>query len=285
LGFHYGTNPGDPDRTIPQTGCCLYNPDVAVDAVSGQAYIGFFSLEKQGGHGLFVNAIGPDGPQGGRKLAPGSVSRGNSLPPGNRTSITGRIGTPGVFVAYGQGYPTFKTLAVWRVDSAKPQLMINADRAEHVNVAAAPEGRLWLIWEQRGTISSPRTNKAATKVGPVTKLHPPGGGTIFRLNGEGSAGPLDVIANVQAGGQALWHQQVLPRLQLTSSTRKTGTGRTITFRVLDAGDPVAGATVKAGGSTLRTAANGTATLRQVKSAPVKATASRPGYASASANVR
>jgi hypothetical protein len=258
---------------------------VAVDAVGGQAYIGFFSLEDQGGPGLFVNAIGPDGPRGGRKLAPGVVSGGDSLQPGNRTSITGRIGAPGVFVAYGQGYPTFKRVALWRVDRAKPQLLIDADRAEHVNVAPAPEGRLWLVWEQSGTILVTRTNKAATKAGPVTKLSPPGGGTIFRLNGEGSAGPLDVIANVQGGGQALWHQHALPKLQLTSSTRTTGTGRTITFRVLDAGDPVAGAIVKAGGKTLKTAANGTATLRQAKSAAVKATASRPGYASGSANIR
>ena len=76
-----------------------------------------------------------------------------------------------------------------------------------------------------------------------------------------------------------------PRLQLTSSTRKAGTGRTIIFRVLDAGDPVAGATVKAGGATLKTAANGTATLTQAKSAPVKATASKAGYVSASLTVR
>lgn len=285
LGFHYGTNPGDPDRTIPQTGCCLYTPDVAVDAVSGQAYIGFFSLEKQGGPGLFVNAIGPDGPRGGRKLAPGVVSGGNALQPGNRTSVTGRIGAPGVFAAYGQGYPTFKTLAVWRVDRAKPQLVLDAERAEHVNVAAAPDGRLWLMWGQSGTIYATRTNKAATRVGPATKLAPPGSGTIFRLNGEGSAGPLDLIANVQSGGQGLWHQQVLPVLKLTSSTRKTGTGRTIIFRVLDAGDPVAGATVKAGGTTLKTAANGAATLRQARSARAEATASKAGYVSASLSVR
>ena len=48
----------------------------------------------------------------------------------------------------------------------------------------------------------------------------------------------------------------------------------MTFRVVDAGDPVAGATVKAGGRTLRTSANGTATLRAGAGRPTQATASK-----------
>ena len=141
--------------------------------------------------------------------------------------------------------------------------MIKADGNEHANVAAAPEGRLWLMWEQNGTIHATRTNRTATRVGAVNALKPPGGGTIFRLNGEGSAGPLDLIANVNSGGQqGFWHQQVWPKLQLTASSRKAGKGRVVTFRVLDAGDPVPGALVKAGGRALRTAANGTARLTQ-----------------------
>jgi uncharacterized GH25 family protein len=59
----------------------------------------------------------------------------------------------------------------------------------------------------------------------------------------------------------------------------------ITFRVLDAGDTVSGATVKAGGRTLKTAGNGTANLRQKAAAALKATASKPGYVSASLRVR
>lgn len=285
LGFHYGVNPGDPDRTIPQSGCCLYTPDIAVDAASGQAWVAFHSNESAT-PGLFVNAIGPGGPQGGRRLAPGSIVGKSSIYPGNRASITGRIGPAGVYLFYGQGYPTYKTLALWKVDTAKPQIVIKADRNEHANVAAAPDGRLWLMWEQNGTIFAARTNKAATKVGAANVLKPPSGGTVDRLNGEGSAGPLDLIANLRAGGQqSLWHQQVWPKLTLTASTRVSGAGRTITFKVLDAGDPVAGATVKAGSKSLKTAANGQATLKQAIAAPVKATASKSGYAPASATVR
>jgi hypothetical protein len=281
LGYHYGVTGSEPDRAIPQSGCCLYTPDVAVDAVSGQAWVGFHSNETDGA-GLYVNAIGPGGPQGGRKLAQGSVVGKSSIYPGNRTSLTGRIGAGGVYLFYGQGYPTFKTLALWKVDTAKPHLVIKADRNEHANVAAAPEGRLWLMWEQNGTISAARTNRSASRVGAVNAIRPPSGATIYRLNGEGSAGPLDLIANMQAaGGQALWHQQVWPKLSLTGSR----SGAKIVFRVTDAGDAVSGATVKAGGKTLKTNASGRATLAQAPGGRVKATASKAAYAPATATIR
>ena len=52
--------------------------------------------------------------------------------------------------------------------------MIKADRNEHANVAAAPEGRLWLMWEENGTIFAARTNRSATKVGAVNASGRPG---------------------------------------------------------------------------------------------------------------
>ena len=165
LGFHYGIDPAAPDGRIPQTGCCLYTPEIAVDSASGQAWVGFHSNETDGA-GLHVNAIGPGGPQGGRRLARGSVTERGSISSGNRTSLTGRIAAGGVFLFFGQGYPTFKTLALWKVDTARPQIVIKADRNEHANVAAAPEGRLWLMWEVNGTVFAARTNRSATRVGP-----------------------------------------------------------------------------------------------------------------------
>jgi hypothetical protein len=285
LGFHFGVNPADPDGKIPQSGCCLYTPDIAVDSGSGQAWVGFHSNENAG-PGLFVNAIGPTGPQGGRKLASGSVTGKDSIYPGNRTSITGRISAAGVYLFYGQGYPTFKSLALWRVDVARPHLVITADGNEHANITAAPEGRLWLMWERNGTIYAVRTNRAATKLGAANTLKPPSGNSIFRLNGEGSAGPLDLIANIQTGStNGFWHQQVWPKLQLSAASKKAGNGRVITFQVSDTGDPVSGASVKAGGKTLKTAANGRATLRQTRAVRVKATASKAGYAPAVLTVR
>ena len=280
LGYHYGINGGDPDRAIPQSGCCLYTPEIAVDSASGQAWVGFYSNENAS-PGVFVNAIGPSGPQGGRRLAPGSVTGTSSIYPGNRTALTGRIGAGGVYLLFGQGYPTFKTLALWKVDTAKPHLVLKADRNEHANVAPAPEGRLWLMWEQNGTIFAARTNRSATRVGGVNAIRPPSGATIYRLNGEGSAGPLDLVANMSAGGQYLLHQQVWPKLQVAGKRA----GKTIVFTVTDAGDPVAAAQVKAAGKTLKTAGNGRAVLAKAPSGRVKASASKAGYAAATTTVR
>jgi hypothetical protein len=72
---------------------------------------------------------------------------------------------------------------------------------------------------------------------------------------------------------------------LSASSKKAGNGRVITFRVADAGDPVSGASVKAGGKTLKSAANGKAALRQARAVRVKATASKAGYAPAVLTVR
>jgi hypothetical protein len=277
LGFHYGVSPSDPDRTIPQSGCCLYHPDIGVDSTSGQAWIGFTSNETAS-PGVFVNAIGPGGPEGGRKLAPGSTSGKSFFQPIGRTPITGRIGAAGVFLAYGQGYPTYKSVAVWRVDGGKPQLVLKANGAKHVGIAAAPEGRLWVMWDLGGKIYATRTNRAATRAGGVSTLKPPGSGSVYELDGEGSAGPLDLIAN---DGQGLWHQQVLPKLLVSGKRAR----KSIVFSVTDAGDPVAAALVKVGGKTLKTAANGRAMLRNAPSGRVKASASKAGYAAASTTVR
>lgn len=281
IGFHYGTSPSDPDRTVPANGCCLYEPEIAVDSRTGQAYLGFFSLEKNS-EGLYAQAISPAGTQGKRWAAPGVRVGKNALNPGGRTALTGRIGAAGVFMAHGQGYPTYKTVAVSRVGAARPQIVVKADRAEHVNVATAPGGRLWLMWEQSGTIYATRTNSSAKRIGGVNAIRPPRGATIYRLSGEGSSGPLDLIANLQSGtSQALWHQQVFPKLQLSGKRA----GGKIVFTVSDAGEPVAAATVKAAGRTLKTAKNGRATLAKAPAQRVKASASKAGYAAAATAVR
>jgi hypothetical protein len=196
-------------------------PDIGVDDASGQAWVAFSSLENAS-PGLFANAIGPGGPEGGRRLAPGSTEGKSFNQAINRTPITGRIGAGGVFVAYGQGYPSHSGYALWRVDAARPQLVIRASGLRHANLAAAPEGRLWLMWELNGTVYVTRTNRAATRVGPRTTLRPPGSRQVYGLEGEGSAGPLELFAN---DSQGLWHQQVRPKLQLLAASRKVGRGR------------------------------------------------------------
>jgi hypothetical protein len=280
VGVHYGTSPSDPDIVIKADTCCFYNPDIGVDAASGQAWVAYYSNQKASG--IYAQALSKAGLQGARALVPGSVTDGQSLSPDGRTVVSGRIGAPGVFTAYGRGYPTFKSLALLKLGSAAPQIVIPGNGLKHVNLAAAPEGRLWLLWVLNDTVYATRTNRAATRVGPPTAIKAPG--TVYRLNGEGSAGPLDVIANLGASGQAFFHQQVWPKLQLSGKATKTPSGRKLTLRVTDAGDPVAGATVKVAGKTATTAANGTATITLPGKAKAAATAAKAGYTGAKARV-
>ena len=143
-----------------------------------------------------------------------------------------------------------------------------------MSIAAAPEGRLWVMWDVGGKIYATRTNHAATRVGPPSTLGPPGSKSVYGfLDGEGSSGPLDLIAN---DGQGLWHQQVWPKLQVSGKRA----GKTIVFTVADAGDPVAAAKVRVGGKNLTTAANGRAILANTPPGRVKASASKAGYTAA-----
>ena len=84
---------------------------------------------------------------------------------------------------------------------------------------------------------------------------------------------------------------MLPRLSLTvlfSRTEKKGGQllRRLSLRVTDAGDPVAGATVKVAGRTLRTAANGHVTgLFPSTGKQTGAKAAKAGYATVTTRVR
>jgi hypothetical protein len=99
-------------------------------------------------------------------------------------------------------------------DGAKaPAITIKARGAQDVNIASAPGGRLWLMWQRGGLIYVTRTNAAATKAGPVHSVKPPAKtSTIWKLSGEGSrAGVLDLLASVSTPGSlATWHTQVKP---------------------------------------------------------------------------
>ena len=77
---------------------------------------------------------------------------------------------------------------------------------------------------------------------------PPKTVQYFRLEGEGSAGPLDLFADITVDGQTKdgsYATHVQPKLSLGTSKKSGKKGATlVTVHVTDAGDPVAGAKVK-----------------------------------------
>jgi uncharacterized membrane protein len=82
------------------------------------------------------------------------------------------------------------------------------------------------------------------------------------------------------GGLATWHRQVLPGLTLKCSAKRTGA----TCRVTDAGAPVAGATVKIGAKSVKTAGSGVASFSLAKGS-YSASAAKAGYAPAKTRVK
>ena len=151
---------------------------------------------------------------------------------------------------------------------------------------SSPGGRLWIAWLRSGAINVTRTNRAGTRIEPVRVLVSPRRTTAIRqVQGEGSLGPLDLVANLDAvGGTTFWHQQILPLLSL----RVTGTAfadrsTRYVFSVTDAGDPVANASVRVGAQTLTTGLAGTVVLTTTDR-PLAAFASKTGYATGSATL-
>ena len=217
---------------------------------------------------------------------PATLPNSGAAQLGHQVAITGRIGAPGIFVAYTQGTNEFTgDPALFRVDTGKAT-KLSSRNAQKISIAAAPSGRLWVFWKEGGTVFATRSNTAATRFGAMRRIKVPGGDstTIFDLAGEASTGPLDLLALISppGGHVANFHQRVLPGLTVTTSKAKN---RSTIFRVTDAGEPVAKAIVKVtGAGSHRTGRDGSARVA-LRRGSYTGRASKPGYVSDSARVR
>jgi hypothetical protein len=273
--FHYGI--GGADFPYETRGCCVYDPDIGVDAQTGQAYLAWFSLVN-GSHGLYTQAITPSGRSGSAAYLAGSATddRNSASQPLQRTPISGRLGAPGVYVAYGPGYPSRRQVNLLRIGGSSPLVAGRGQSIENVNVSRAPEGRLWVIWSDGDAIFVVRTNKAATRVGPRVRVNrPPGAVSTFGLFGEGSPGKLDLFAQTGTATNqvGLWHTQVLPPLVIEA----TGGLRKVAVKVTDAGDPLSGVRVTVAGRSAVTNVRGVATITVKQKGNVTAKATKGGY--------
>lgn len=294
LGVHVGLNPAAADEML-QKACCAYQPALAVDASSGAVVLAWFS-DAGTQKGILVQGVAP---AGARLLAPGSASSPDADE--HRTGITARLGAPGVFVAYcagAAGSSFCRSVDLWRYGGVQPLVVARAPNAvthagRRVSAAPGPDGRIWVMWTRGHRIYASRTNRAATRPGPVVSTAPPPGmSEIWKLDGDGANGPLDLLASVDAGDGghiAAWHTQLLPPLQVRvqPSSFPADSGATIRITVTDVGDPVSNARVAVAGRSLTTDAAGRAVLTMPKrgkagSFPVRVT--KPGYAAAAARL-
>ena len=283
-GYHIGLDPLTPDVEFPAA-CCDLRPDVAIGA-DGELVLARVALYDT------TSVIARRLATGQELTAPSSAAAQIS----DRVSLSGRsAGQPGVYLAYTSGANQFSGLpTIWRVGDAKARRLSGRRGAEHTGLSAAPGGAMWVFWERDERLYARRSNDALTRFGATVRVRPPQGtDTVYRLGGEGSRGPLDLLVLIDRGGSlAYWHRRVLPGLSLAAKPKKVAAGGSIKFKVTDAGTGVAGAKVKlklpGEDPQGKTGPKGTVKLQVPKgSKPGKrtATATKPGYTAAGTRVR
>jgi hypothetical protein len=288
LGIHFGIGRSVPDRDI-QLPCCTYLPGLAIDSATGEVVLGWYSNADRD-HGLFTRAIAPKDEETQYVPDSATADRNNALSLDQRMPISGRAGAPDVYVAYCAGYPNCTSVNMWRFRSPAPMVLAGAHNARFVNIAQGPEGRLWVMWVDGVTLNFMRSNRAATRFGPVLSLAPPKGtASVYKLKGEGLPGPLDIFvhANNDAAKElATWHTQVLPPLSVSARpvTLNGDQGGTALFEATDVGDPVEGVAITVAGKTVTTDTQGQVSIELPKGTmpgTLTATGSKTGYKSAS----
>jgi hypothetical protein len=287
---HVGVDPSRPGVLHAPPGS---NQEIAASP-GGETWIAWCNgLTRSAGLGVWVERIDP---ATGAAAAPAARVPGSFTPfqgadqhlcpAAARTALVARAGG-GFFVATVTGYPTETDLIVWRIGSARPVVVARSrdGLTEEVALAADPNGRIWVGWSDsvggKPIVYFRRSNRSAGVWGATVAVAAPAGHVDFaNMDLAAQATRLDAVARLSNGTSVnLFHTQVSPGLTLVARG-----GRVVAFRVLDAGDPVAGATIKVGGRTLRTNAAGAASV-DLGRGRFRAVASKAGYVSATARVR
>jgi hypothetical protein len=281
---HLGTDPATPNQRGygAGTGQAM--------AVSGTAAMVAWCTGVQGPNGVFVAPVNPaDGaPAGPARIVPGSTSPAPGggpveafCPATARVPLVARQ-DKGFFVATVDG--ARRTVHGWRAGASKALTLAGGSSYKQQVAAAAspgPKASVWVGWYDDGKLRLRRSNATATVFGATVTLDDPRDGTLYGLDLNAQADRVDLVARVQHadGTVGLEHAQSYPGLTLEA----TGGDRP-SFRVLDAGDPVAGAKVTVAGHSATTAANGRVSISVARAGRYTAHATKAKYVGADARV-
>jgi hypothetical protein len=283
---HAGLNTSSPnyDYQAP-LGHYRYDPFIASNA-AGQAMLAWYS-NATGHLGVYAQGVNPanGAPLGGAINMPGTANMSVGMI--GRTPIVARPGG-GFYVAYTTGYPALNRIMLWRVgDGTSLVSKTTPNVTPTTTIAADPNGRLWVAWTDviNGSLHvlARRSNRQASYFGAVVDGgSPSAASSIYRLDANATAGAVDVFANTSIGpsSTSTFYRRVLPGLTLTASPAKLHKGKksAVTFRVLDAREPVKGAKVRAGGRSDTTNAKGVVTFTvRGRGRSVGAVATAPRY--------
>jgi hypothetical protein len=282
---HAGLSPAAPIHDFQAAlGPYGHDPNLATDA-SDRSILAWFSSAT--GHlGVQAQDVAADGaPIGSPVTMPGTSNM--QLGMLARTPLAARVGG-GFYVAYATGSPTANRVRLWRVGaSAAPMVgRVDNSRAPAVAIAAAEDGRLWVVWTEGfgdPDVFARRSNASATEFGEIVEAgHPREALQAYSIDASAAGGALDVLGNFNidtSSAAATSFARVLPGLTLDADPGRLRKARetTVRFTVSDAGDPVKDVRVRAGGLSGRTNARGNLVLTIRSRRPVTASATRSGY--------
>jgi hypothetical protein len=262
--------------------CFSLQGDLATDAGSGAVFMS--GIGQPSGYKLAGTYVQQALPSIGNRVVLPSANQGFG-----DSGISGRLGAPGIYVAYSDNTRSGVSkpaLRLYRYGGATRTIAHGPFTV--AKVFPGPAGRLWLVWgDAADGVFVTRTSKSVGRLEPVQKLKsPPGTGFLRNAEGEGSVGALDLFVDSDAGGVGFWHTHVLPLLQASASTVRGAKSKpsTVNVHVTDAGDAVAGAAVKIGSLARQTDASGKASFSEPAGRTLHATVTAAGYQQASLTV-
>jgi Carboxypeptidase regulatory-like domain len=223
--------------------------------------------------------------------APGTGLNSTHMSPFGAVAMASASTHNGVFVAYCSNGPTC-SVEVWKIGTKKALTVPGSAGASSIALSSGPGGRLWVAWytDSKNTVTVARTNESDSLFG-ADRIYPTPCSDGLVGSSSGNWGRLNVAIQcvtqqnktIEAAAQA-----IVP-IALTPSRRSVlnGKAQTVSFRVVDVGDPVAGANVTAAGKSAATNANGYAKIplpKGFQAGNYKVTATAPNYLPAQASL-
>ncbi|MGO9956405.1 MAG: carboxypeptidase-like regulatory domain-containing protein [Solirubrobacteraceae bacterium] len=285
LVIQQGLGVGSPTSVLNEPPSGLSGVTSAVDAASGEVVIGWFSNNDQ--DSLWMQGVAPTS-EPALELVGNVTAWGDQQ---RQLTVVALDSGPGVYAAYS---PSGRSVRLVRYGGGSVAVPVpkgfapKGQSLKEVDVATGLDGRIWVMFgigdlgDGKGVFAITRSNKARTRFEPVQvfDIHP---GTLWRLYGDGRLGPLDLLANITPNGASqtgIYYARELPVLTVGVSAKHASKGHfDLTVTVTDAGDPVAGATVKVKGKVATTSSGGSAhvVVAGVSGGHVAVTVTAPSY--------
>lgn len=256
--------------------CCAYLANLATDPSTGELVAGFYS-NSDGDGGLFFQALLPA--LGAIVKAPGSGADPRVIVPlaSNATAL---------FSAYGNESRANGGVRVWKVGTASEVIDIPQTDGATGILLVSDGTRFWAVWGfSDGTTNTyvARSNRSGTAFGRKIKiLGPTNSASIFNRSAVATRGHLDLFTTASGDNpDGSRYARIGIPLEMTVRPRRLGSGSSrLRVKVTDGDNPVAGARVRAPGSSALTNARGVAFVT-VNRARAAIAASKAGYTSIS----